>query len=920
MKKILFLVLCVVCFGSAMAQENEYQAQYSKLYKDYIKDPNEVVNLILMCDFYCDQQNPMRSLPLAMKYISSAESNYIAIIEDNSRYPEARRLVKRKITINTVRDKKANVINEAYAYITTSDDLSDAELDNYAKAFAEDVQILRSIEKRRIRAALNEAKRENTITSYSNFQAKYPGTNEAEEAEKCVMQLASTIFCNAHTEAEINKMAAPYKDNPSVMRAANRQRAHLAYVQACKLNTIKAYSDYIRQYPSGDDYVEALDRIDHLMEVQYSSLSTPQEYVDFISANVENPLAEQAMEQLRKMIVNNHDVSAAKLYLKNFPLDDAYSNIYSLYYSWHSAEGNSNPIVVFDTANPHFPFKTVLARDLEAAQEYDQIYLLEPFDNANIEIYAGYIRKLTGKGLSFVALQRTLQQLIHQKNWNAASTRMGDYLLSFDENPYQAPFTELRGLLTAPVKNQNALSTEARPGYEMLNPTMHPNGRFLYYTRRVGIINTICYAQYTGAKTSKWKMVGEVKFSNIQNKNLTFYCLYNDGNKMLLGKSGDILSATLNGDTWTVDETFPAPVNTPYIETDAFMLPDGSGMLLASDREGGYNLQKSGSYFHGDTAMATDIYFIPRTKTGWGQPINLGPNVNTSYCERSPILSRNLRTLYFVTDGRGGLGYGDVYMCTRSNMSDWTSWSAPVNLGKEVNSGYRESSVSLSPDEKRLLISSNAGGGRHACYSTIAQHDVGASYSTVTLDGSLLSEGLSQLLIVDVTSQSVNRSIDISNIDNVELKLPSEHQYAVCAEVTGCFAPALLFKPGKTSMVLPVAYTTSQLTSMSQTLALDLVDFEPGTSKLLPLALQELRQVAHYMKSSLQVVAEITINVAGSDDAECYDLSLERGKTIKKWLTTAGVDAYRISISAFGNINAKGGKSVVGTAIRFRSK
>ena len=58
-----------------------------------------------------------------------------------------------------------------------------------------------------------------------------------------------------------------------------------------------------------------------------------------------------------------------------------------------------------------------------------------------------------------------------------------------------------------------------------------------------------------------------------------------------------------------------------------FRVENGTGMLLASDRPNGQNLQPSGALFHGDTALATDLYFIPYTQNGWGAAVNLGVTV-----------------------------------------------------------------------------------------------------------------------------------------------------------------------------------------------------------------------------------------------------------------------------------------------------
>ena len=43
-----------------------------------------------------------------------------------------------------------------------------------------------------------------------------------------------------------------------------------------------------------------------------------------------------------------------------------------------------------------------------------------------------------------------------------------------------------------------------------------------------------------------------------------------------------------------------------------------------------------------------DIYVSYTTGSAWGEPVNLGPNVNTELCELTPSLSPDGETLYFA--------------------------------------------------------------------------------------------------------------------------------------------------------------------------------------------------------------------------------------------------------------------------------
>ena len=95
---------------------------------------------------------------------------------------------------------------------------------------------------------------------------------------------------------------------------------------------------------------------------------------------------------------------------------------------------------------------------------------------------------------------------------------------------------------------------------------------------------------------------------------------------------------------------------------------------------------------------------------GWviHEPVNLGPTVNSSSKDNSPALSADGLTLLFASTR--GLGESDLWTCTRASLSE--SFGEPVNLGPTVNSSFGEGRPALSADELTLLFFSNRPGGQ----------------------------------------------------------------------------------------------------------------------------------------------------------------------------------------------------------------
>ncbi|MHC4118731.1 MAG: DUF4440 domain-containing protein [Planctomycetota bacterium] len=215
-------------------------------------------------------------------------------------------------------------------------------------------------------------------------------------------------------------------------------------------------------------------------------------------------------------------------------------------------------------------------------------------------------------------------------------------------------------------------------------------------------------------------------------------------------------------DDWGAPVNLGPPVNSsswelcPYISTDGLMLyfsslrPGGYGnddLYVATratkddDWSDAVNLGpvvNSNAYDFGTCVSADglELYFHAYERAGglgeldlwvttrettdddWGQPVNLGPTVNSSASEGYPSLSPDGLTLFFsdhfISPARprpGGYGGTDIWVTTRATRSD--PWGKPVNLGPTINSSSNEDSPSISADGSTLyFVSGQPGVGR----------------------------------------------------------------------------------------------------------------------------------------------------------------------------------------------------------------
>ena len=146
---------------------------------------------------------------------------------------------------------------------------------------------------------------------------------------------------------------------------------------------------------------------------------------------------------------------------------------------------------------------------------------------------------------------------------------------------------------------------------------------------------------------------------------------------------------------WTDAVRLSEPVNQEGRHNSAIALSnDGQQMLLYRDDESGNG----------------DIYESHLMGDSWTTPVKLDEPVNSKNHESSASISPDGRTIYFVSNRKGGQGGRDIWMCTFNN----NKWDKVENLGNIVNSTEDEEGVFIHPDGKTLYFSSkghNSTGG-----------------------------------------------------------------------------------------------------------------------------------------------------------------------------------------------------------------
>ena len=153
-----------------------------------------------------------------------------------------------------------------------------------------------------------------------------------------------------------------------------------------------------------------------------------------------------------------------------------------------------------------------------------------------------------------------------------------------------------------------------------------------------------------------------------------------------------IYEARLEGGAWKEGTRLPFNdygFNTLHPTINA----DGDKLYFVSDRPGGEG--------------GMDIWVVKRIGEDWGEPLNLGPSVNTVNNDVFPFIHAD-GSLYFASDRIDGLGGLDLYQSTKDAKDHW---KRPRHLGEGYNTPSDDFGLVLDRDGRNGYFSSNRPGG-----------------------------------------------------------------------------------------------------------------------------------------------------------------------------------------------------------------
>lgn len=407
----------------------------------------------------------------------------------------------------------------------------------------------------------------------------------------------------------------------------------------------------------------------------------------------------------------------------------------------------------------------------------------------------------------------------------------------------------------------------------------------------------------------------------------------------------DIYISTYKDGQWQRATPLPSPLNSGDNEGAECISQDGRIMFFtACERQDGggrcdlymsirrgdkwgkprnLGMPVNSGAWEGQPSFSIDgktLYFVSNRKGGyggmdiwkttfeggrWTEPVNLGPEINTAGDEMSPFIHYDDETLYFASNGHVGMGEMDLFVTRKTGTGGWT---AAVNLGYPINTGGDESSLIVDATGQRAYFSSDRPGGHGKL--DIYQFELPAAlkptpavcYKGTVKDAESGAAVGSDIRVVELESgETVANTSSDGATGEYAISLPTGRRYAFHVSAKGYLFHSLNVDGSAGETTTEQVDISLNPIKAGSRIALRNIFFETGKAELLAESEYELGRIVELLEKNVELRVEIgghTDNV-GSAEAN-QKLSEARAKAVYNHLVANGIGAGRLSYKGYG--------------------
>ena len=314
----------------------------------------------------------------------------------------------------------------------------------------------------------------------------------------------------------------------------------------------------------------------------------------------------------------------------------------------------------------------------------------------------------------------------------------------------------------------------------------------------------------------------------------------------------DIAVSELKGTSWSEPKNLALPINSKLHDASASLTPDGKTMYFMRCEK-----------MDQKTADRCKIFVVKKKANGqWDEPQELPATINTGNSQ-TPRIMADGETLIFSSNHMGGKGGMDLFVSKFSGGE----WSSPKSLDF-VNTPKDDQYVSVTALGRYLLRDSPGARKSELVEYLIPNHL--RPRGLMKVDGKILSEdgttipAFASVLDLSGGKRIYNNKIGADGIFTLYIPEGSKYVLSVDPEQNNFSFYSRLFD--LTSEKIPqIEKVTAQISPVREgsEIPLNLVQFKPSSSELLPSSAEDLKRLARVIKSNPALKFEIQVLMTG---------------------------------------------------------
>ncbi|MGK0364928.1 MAG: peptidoglycan-associated lipoprotein [Saprospiraceae bacterium] len=325
-----------------------------------------------------------------------------------------------------------------------------------------------------------------------------------------------------------------------------------------------------------------------------------------------------------------------------------------------------------------------------------------------------------------------------------------------------------------------------------------------------------------------------------------------------------------------------------------------------------------------------DLYYATR-KSGevYGDPVNLGPKVNTPGDEATPYYRDG--NLFFSSNGHPTMGGFDIF----TTVWDGARWSSPENMGMGYNTPLDEKYFTLDAEGYQGTLTSNRAGTRSLKSKTCCDDIYYVNLKKILADLIVTSfdtkekqplTGVS-LQLIEMTDNTEGVTQSQSNADGNEFKfdLDLDKAYRIIAQAENYVSDTVEFNTvgmidsrtyAEMVNLMPLPKYDTIVTE--QPIELGNVLYDLNKADIRPDAEPDLTFLLNLMNEYPTMIIELSSHTdSRGTDADNKALSVRRAESARRWLMAKGIARRRIQAVGYGESNPRKVSDKIASAYTF---